>query len=247
MTTAQQRPSLAKRSKRFKAVASVGERTTVRAPEEAVELVKRAATAKFDETIEAHIRTTVDPKKQAQALRSVVALPHGLGKPMRVMVFAQGEAATSARQAGADYIGDDEMIQRIEREGFSDFDVSIATPDMMGRIGRLGRVLGRKGLMPNPRTGTVVPPQDIPKAVGEAKRGRLEFRMDRTSIVHSPIGKKSFTTQQLLENLAALLDSVNKAKPEGVKGQLIRTLYLSSTMGPSVKIDVAQTTALNVE
>lgn len=247
MTGMQQRSKLTGRSKRFRAVAPLGDRVTAHPPQEAIDLVKKGATAKFDETVEAHIRTTVDPKQQDQTIRGVVSLTHGLGKPVRVMAFVQGEAATAARQAGVDYIGDDETIQRIEKEGWSDFDVSIATPDMMGRVGRLGRVLGRKGLMPNPRTGTVVPAQDIPKAIREAKRGRLEFRMDRTAIIHAPIGKSSFTAQQLADNLGVLLDAVNKARPEGIKGSLIRTLYVSSTMGPSLKVDVALAMELKPE
>lgn len=246
-TTTQKAPSLAGRSKRYKAVAPTTDRTTLRSPGEAVALVKQAATAKFEETVEAHIRTTVDPRKQNQPVRGVVALPHGLGKQVRVMVFAQGDTLAAARQAGADYIGDDETIQKIERDGWSDFDVAIATPDVMGRIGRLGRVLGRKGLMPNPRTGTVVAAQDIARSIDEAKRGRLEFRMDRTAIIHSPIGKRSFSDEQLVENLATLLDAINKARPEGIKGPLIKSLYLKSTMGPSVKVDVAQASTLKTE
>ncbi|MSQ12485.1 MAG: 50S ribosomal protein L1 [Dehalococcoidia bacterium] len=246
MTTVQ-KPSIVKRSRRFKTAAALVQRGAALSPEEAMELVKKTATAKHDETIEVHIRTTVDPQRQAQGLRGVVVLPHGVGKTVRVMAFVQGEAATAARQAGADYIGDDETIQRIEKDGWSDFEVSVATPDMMGRIGRLGRVLGRKGLMPNPRTGTVVPAQDIAKAVSEAKRGRLEFRADKTAIIHSVIGKKSFAAQQLVDNFTALLDAINKARPEGIKGPLIRSLYVTSTMGPSIKLDVAKATVLKVE
>jgi large subunit ribosomal protein L1 len=237
MTTKTQARSVAHKSKRYRAVAPAVDRTAVHPPAEAVGLVKKTATAKFDETIEAHIRTALDPKKQAQSVRGVVSLPHGLGKTARVLVFAQGEAANAARQAGADFIGDEEVIQRIDKEGWTEFDVAIATPDMMGRIGRLGRVLGRKGLMPNPRTGTVVPSQDIVRSVNEAKKGRLEFRMDRTAIIHSPIGKKSFDDKKLVENLSALVDAVNKTRPDGVKGSYIKSLYLTSTMGPSVKVD----------
>ncbi|MBM3946500.1 MAG: 50S ribosomal protein L1 [SAR202 cluster bacterium] len=242
--TTQNAPSLEGRSKRYRAAAPTVDRTTIRTPQDAVALIKQTATAKFDETVEAHLRTTVDPRKQNQPLRGVVALPHGLGKTVRVLVFAQGDVLNAAKAAGADYVGDEETIQKIERDGWTDFDVAIATPDVMGRIGRLGRVLGRKGLMPNPRTGTVVPPQDLAKAIGEAKRGRLEFRMDRTAIVHSPIGKRSFSDEQLVENLAALVDAVNKARPEGIKGPLLKSLYLTSTMGPSVKVDIAQAATL---
>lgn len=233
--------------KRYAQIAPQVDRTRLYPPEEAVALVKKTATAKFDETIEVHIRTTADPRRQEQMVRGVVVLPHGVGKPKRVLVFAQGEAATIARQAGADIIGDDEVIRRIEQEGWTEFDVAIATPDMMGRIGRLGRVLGRKGLMPNPRAGTVVPPQDLPRVISEAKKGRLEFRLDRQGIIHCPIGKASFPEQHLLENLAALIDAVKRARPEEITGIFIRSITLTSTMGPGIKLDIPATLALRVE
>ena len=179
-------------------------------------------------------------------VRGVVLLPHGVGKPVRVAVFAQGEAASAANEAGADVVGDDDLIKRVEG-GFTEFDVSIATPDMMGKVGRLGRILGRKGLMPNPRTGTVVQPDDIPKAVGDAKKGRVEFRLDRTSIIHVPIGKTSFEEEKLLDNLTELMDNIVRARPSGVKGQFIRSAYITTTMGPSIGMDVASATALKVE
>lgn len=215
-------------------------------PEEAVSLVKQAATAKFDETIELHLRTGADPRQADQLIRGVAILPHGTGKRIRVLVFAQGDAANAAKDAGADYVGSDDLIKQIEG-GWTEFDVAIATPDMMGRIGRLGRILGRRGLMPNPRTGTVVQPEDLPKAIAEAKKGRVEYRMDRTALIHLPIGKASFQEKQLLDNLAVLMDTIIRARPSGVKGQFIRTAYLTSTMGPSVKLDVASTTSLRVE
>jgi large subunit ribosomal protein L1 len=209
-----------------------------------VELVKKMATAKFDEAVEVHIRTAADPKRSDHAIRGVVVLPHGIGKPRKVLVFAQSEAANAAREAGADYVADDEIIRRIEQEGWVDFDVAVATPDMMGRIGRLGRVLGRRGLMPNPKAGTVVQPQDLPRVVAEAKKGRVEFRMDRTALIHVAIGKASFPAQSLADNLAAILDAISKARPEGVKGQFVRSIYLTSTMGPSISLDVNKALAL---
>ncbi|MCS7206327.1 MAG: 50S ribosomal protein L1 [Dehalococcoidia bacterium] len=248
MTTSPAVQALKKRhGKRYAQVASLVDRTRTYTPQEAVALVKKTATAKFDETIEVHIRTTADPKRSEQMVRGVVVLPHGVGKPKRVLVFAQGEAGNIARQAGADIIGDDEVIRRIDQEGWTEFDVALATPDMMGRIGRLGRVLGRKGLMPNPRAGTVVPPQDLPRVIAEAKKGRLEFRLDRLGIIHCPIGKASFPEQHLLENLAALVDAVKRAKPEDIKGVFIRSITLTSTMGPGIKLDVPATLALKVE
>ena len=215
-------------------------------PEEALALTKNNATAKFDETVELHLRTGADPRHADQMIRGVALLPHGIGKTVRVTVFTQGEAVSIAEEAGADFVGSDEIIQRVEG-GWVDFDVSIATPDMMGRIGRLGRVLGRRGLMPNPRTGTVVQPDELPRTIREAKLGRVEFRVDRTSLIHVPIGKASFGLDQLMDNLSALMDNITRSRPSGVKGQYIRTAYLTTTMGPSVKMDVASTSALRVE
>ncbi|MFN3973772.1 MAG: 50S ribosomal protein L1 [Dehalococcoidia bacterium] len=248
MTTPTSVQELKKRhGKRYAQTAALVDPTRYYTPEEAVALAKKTATSKFDETIEVHIRTTADPRRSEQMVRGVVVLPHGMGKSKRVLVFAQGEAAAIARQAGADIIGDDEVIRRIDQEGWTEFDVAIATPDMMGRIGRLGRVLGRKGLMPNPRAGTVVPPHDLPRVINEAKKGRLEFRLDRLGLIHSPIGKASFPEQHLLENLAALIDAVKRAKPEEIKGVFIRSITLASTMGPGIKLDIPATLALRVE
>ena len=215
-------------------------------PGEAIALAKQIARAKFDEMVELHLRTGSDPRHADQLLRGVALLPHGLGKTVRVLVFAQGDAARAAGEAGAEYVGDDDLIQRIEG-GWLDFDTSIATPDMMGKIGRLGRLLGRRGLMPNPRTGTVVQPQDIPRAVSDAKKGRVEFRMDRTAIIHAPIGKTSFQEQDLLENMASLVEVVMRARPASVKGQFIHSAYLTTTMGPSVRLDLSSMLALGVE
>ena len=213
---------------------------------EAVSLAKKSATAKFDETVELHMRTGADPRHADQMVRGVALLPHGVGKQLRTVVFCQGDAMESAKEAGADRVGNDDLIKDIEG-GWLDFDVSIATPDMMGKVGKLGRILGRKGLMPNPRTGTVVPAQDIPKAIDEAKKGRVEYRLDRTSLMHMPIGKASFEETQLLENLSALVENIVRARPSGVKGQFIKSAYLKTTMGPSVKLDVDRTTAIEVE
>ena len=209
-------------------------------------LVKQTATASFDETVELHLRTGADPRHADQQIRGIAVLPHGVGKPVRVLVFAQGETASAALEAGADFAGNDDLIAQIQG-GWVDFDVSIATPDMMGKVGRLGRILGRRGLMPNPRTGTVVPAEDVPRAIDEAKKGRVEYRLDRTALMHLPIGRASFEESMLVENMATLVSNIVRARPGGVKGQLIRSAYLTSTMGPSVKLNVASTSALKVE
>lgn len=237
---------MAKRGRRHTNAAATINKDFEYQPDEAVSLAKSNATAKFDETVELHLRTGADPRHADQMIRGVALLPHGVGKTVRVTVFTQGESVAIAEEAGADFVGSDEIIQRVEG-GWVDFDVSIATPDMMGRIGRLGRILGRRGLMPNPRTGTVVQPEELPRAVREAKLGRVEYRVDRTSLIHVPIGKASFEVDQLMDNLTALMDNIVRARPSGVKGQYIRTAYLTTTMGPSVKMDVASASALRVE
>ena len=213
-------------------------------PEEALDLAKETSKAKFDETVELHLRTSSDPRHADQLVRGVALLPHGLGKEIRVLVFASGEGASIATSSGADYVGDDELIDKVA-EGWLDFDVAIATPDLMGKISRLGRVLGRKGLMPNPRTGTVVQPEDFGRAIKEAKQGRIEFRLDRTAIIHVPLGKVSFETHMLLENMNALVETVISSKPSGVKGNFIKTAYLTTTMGPSIKLDLSRITNVN--
>ena len=210
-------------------------------PEEALDLAKETSKAKFDETVELHLRTSSDPRHADQLVRGVALLPHGLGKEIRVLVFASGEGASIATNSGADYVGDDDLIDKVA-EGWLDFDVAIATPDLMGKISKLGRVLGRKGLMPNPRTGTVVQPEDFGRAIKEAKQGRIEFRLDRTAIIHVPLGKVSFETNMLLENMNALVETVISSKPSGVKGNFIKTAYLTTTMGPSIKLDLARIT-----
>ena len=235
---------MAKQGKNHQEALKAVDRDRNYAPEKAVELAKETARAKFDETLEIHLRTGSDPRHADQLIRGVALLPHGLGKEVRVLVFASGEAATTARQAGADHVGDDDLVQRIEG-GWLEFDVAIATPDMMGKIGRLGRVLGRRGLMPNPRAGTVVQPQDFGRAVQEAKQGRIEFRLDRSGIIHAPLGKVSFEKEMLMENMNSLVDTVVRARPSAVKGQFIRTAYITTTMGPSIRLDVPRLLAMN--
>ena len=237
---------MTKRGKRFREAAELVDLETQYEPREAIELAKRTATAKFDESVELHLRTGADPRHADQMVRGVAILPHGVGKTIRTVVFAQGEAVTMAEEAGADYAGGDDLIKKIE-DGWLEFDVSIATPDMMGRIGKLGRILGRRGLMPNPRTGTVVQPQDIPRAIEEAKKGRVEYRLDRTSLIHVPIGKASFGEDQLMDNLTSVMDNIVRSRPSGIKGQFIRTAYLTTSMGPSIGLDVASASALRIE
>ena len=236
----------AKRSKRYRAASAELEDDRLYAPSEAIALLKKTASAKFDETVEFHLRTNADPRHADQQLRGVATLPHGLGKLVRVAVFAAGETVRAATEAGAEVVGGDDLVQRIEG-GFLDFDVAIATPDLMGRIGKLGRILGRKGLMPNPRAGTVVQPEDIPDAIKEAKKGRVELRMDRTAIIHSPLGKASFAEESLIENMAAVIDTINRLRPSGIKGPFVKTAHLTTTMGPSVPLDLASTLTMKVE
>lgn len=233
-------PTLSRRGKRYQEAAKLLDRNKLYTPQEALQLLQESAKAKFDETVELHLKTRADPRHADQLIRSVVMLPHGTGKSQRVLVFAQGEGATLAKEAGADYIADDELIRRIEQEGWVEFDVAIATQEMMGRIGRLGRTLGRRGLMPNPRAGTVVQPNDIPKAIKDAKGGRQEFRMDRNGIIHMSIGKVSFTLEALLENLVTSLEAVIRERPDGVKGELFKSIALSTTMGPSARLDLVE-------
>ena len=202
---------------------------------EAIDTMLKTAKAKFDETVEIHIKLGVDSRHADQQVRGAIVLPHGTGKTTRVLVFAKGPKADEARAAGADYVGDQDMITKIQQENWFDFDVCVATPDMMGLIGRIGRILGPKGLMPNPKSGTVT--MDVTKAISDIKAGKVEYRLDKTAIIHCPIGKVSFGTQKLQENLQTLIDAINKAKPAAAKGTYIRSLYLSSTMGPSVRVN----------
>ncbi len=215
-------------------------------PKEALALVKDTSITKFDSTVEVHLRMGLDPRQADQMVRDVVVLPNGLGKVVRVLVFAQGEGATKAQEAGADFIADsDEWIQKIQG-GWTEFDVAIATPDMMSKAGRLGRVLGPRGLMPNPKAGTVVPAEDLPRVVREAKAGRVEYRLDKTANIHVPVGKVSFTTEKLFENLAALMDAIKKSRPSAAKGIYIRHVTIASTMGPGVKIDTLALQTMDV-
>jgi len=235
-----------KHGKKYLAAAAKVDRTKEYSPAEAVALAKETSSTNFDATVELHIRLGVDPRHADQQVRDVVVLPHGLGKTVRVLVFAQGEGAALARDAGADVVADDdETIAKIQG-GWTDFDVAIATPDMMGKVGRLGRILGPRGLMPNPKAGTVVPAEDIPRVVNESKAGRVEFRVDKTANLHVPIGKVSFDEKMLYENLAALMDGVKKARPASSKGTYIRRITLTTTMGPGIKIDTNQSQAMEL-
>ena len=237
---------MAKHGKRYREIAAQVDQESSYEPQEAVAMVKQTTKVKFDETVEIHLRTGCDPRHADQLVRGVTLLPHGLGKQIRVLVFATGDAARSAQEAGADYVGDDDLAKRIEG-GWIEFDIAIATPDMMGKLGRLGKILGRRGLMPNPKAGTVVQPQDIARATRDARKGRLEFRMDRTAIIHAPVGKVSFEEKALLDNMAVLIDAIVRARPSGLKGQYIRSAYLTSTMGPSIRLDLPKTLSLTVE
>ena len=235
-----------KHGKKYLAAAEKVDRDKNYAPDEAIALAKETSAVNFDATVEIHMRLGVDPRHADQQVRDVVVLPHGLGKTVRVLVFAQGEGASLAREAGADVVADDdETISKIQG-GWTDFDVAIATPDMMGKVGRLGRVLGPRGLMPNPKAGTVVPAEDLPRVIRESKAGRVEFRVDKTANLHVPIGKVSFDEKRLYENMAALLEAVKKARPSAAKGTFIRRLTLSTTMGPGIKIDTTQAQSMEV-
>ena len=227
-----------KRGKKYQDAAKLIDRTVQYDVAEAVSLVKKSATAKFDETIEVHIRLGVDGRHADQQVRGAVVLPHGTGKKVRVLVFAKGDKVAEAEAAGADYVGGDELIPKIQNEGWLDFDVVVATPDMMGVVGRLGRVLGPKGLMPNPKAGTVT--MDVTKAINDIKAGKIEYRLDKTNIIHCPVGKASFTEEQLADNFQALIGAINKAKPATAKGQYLRSVTLASTMRPGVKLNTVK-------
>jgi large subunit ribosomal protein L1 len=228
---------MAIRGKKYQEVSKLVDRAKVYDPKEAVALAKTASFAGFDETVELHLKMGVDPRAADQQVRGTALLPHGLGKQVRVIVFAQGEGARLASEAQAEFVGADDLIKKIE-DGWIDFDVSIATPDMMGKVGKLGKILGRRGLMPNPKAGTVVPPTDLPRAISEVRKGRVEFRLDRTAIIHVPIGKKSFDEQKLYENLMSIMEAIIHARPAGAKGQYIKTASISTTMGPGIKLDI---------
>lgn len=213
-------------------------------PAEAVKLVKETSYTKFDATVEVHLRLGIDPRHADQTIRTTVALPHGTGKTVRVLVFAQGEAAQAAQEAGADFVGADELIARIDKENFFDYDIAIATPDMMGKVGRVGRKLGPRGLMPNPKSGTIVSADDLPRTIREVRGGRVEFRNDKTGLLHVAIGKVSFSEQQIMDNIGALMEAIKAARPSAVKGTYVRSVTFTSTMGPGIPVDTAAAQAM---
>ena len=234
---------MARHGKNYRNATQLVEPTREYDPKEAIALAKQAAFAKFDETVELHLHMGLDPRHADQQVRGVASLPHGLGKTVRVAVFTQGEGFKIAEDAGADHVGLDDLVKKIE-DGWLEFDVAIATPDVMGKVSKLGKILGRKGLMPNPKSGTIVPPQDLPRAIADARKGRVDFRIDKTAVIHVPVGKVSFDNDKLLDNLSSLIDSVVKAKPTGAKGQYVRSATLSTSMGPGIRLDLKPTLEL---
>jgi large subunit ribosomal protein L1 len=234
---------MVKHGTKYKEAAEKVDRTQAYSPQEAIELIKKTARTKFDETVELHLRMGLDPRNAAQQVRGVALLPHGLGKKVRVLVFAQGESEKIAETAGADYIGNDEMIKKIE-DGWLEFDTAIAIPEVMGKVGKLGKILGRRGLMPNPKSGTVVNMNDLPRVIEDARKGRVEYKLDRTAIIHVPLGKASFDEKMLMDNLSSIVEAIVKAKPAGAKGQYIKSAYVTTTMGPGIKLDLTQTLTL---
>lgn len=235
---------MAKHGRKYNEAAVLVDRDTAYQPQEAIELAKKSAHAKFDETVELHLRMGLDPRNAQQQVRGVALLPHGLGKKVRVLVFAQGEAERVATSAGADFVGGDDMIKKIE-DGWIDFDTAIAIPEMMGKVGKLGKILGRRGLMPNPKSGTVVQMNDLPRVIEDARKGRVEYKLDRTAIIHVPLGKVSFEDKMLLDNLTAIMEAVVKARPAGAKGQYVRSAYITTTMGPGIKLDLTSALTLS--
>ena len=234
---------MVKHGTKYTEAATQVDRTKAYEPQEAIELIKKSAPAKFDETVELHLRMGLDPRNAAQQVRGVALLPHGLGKKVRVLVFAQGESEKVAGDAGADYVGGDDLIKKIE-DGWLDFDTAVAIPEMMGKVGKLGKILGRKGLMPNPKSGTVVGMNDLPRVIEDARKGRVEYKLDRTAIIHVPLGKASFDEKMLMDNLTSIIEAVVKAKPSGAKGQYVKSAYITTTMGPGIKLDLSQTLTL---
>jgi large subunit ribosomal protein L1 len=232
-----------KRGKKYRQAAQLVDRTRAYAPAEAVELAQKTSTANFDATVEVHLNMGVDPRHADQQVRGVVLMPHGTGKQVRILVFAEGEAEKIAEEAGADYVGTDELTKKIEG-GWLDFDVAIAIPQVMGKVGRLGRVLGPRGLMPSPKAGTIVQADDLPRLIQETRLGRVEFRVDKTASIHAPIGKASFSSEQLLDNFTAFMEAVSRAKPTGAKGQFIKKVVLTTTMGPGIKVNPVEATGL---
>lgn len=236
---------MAKQGKKYLAAAKLIDRSQTYAPAEALDLVRKASYAGFDATVEVHLKMGVDPRQADQQVRSTVSLPNGTGRTVRVLVFAEGEGERLARDAGADYVGSDDLVKQIQ-EGWFDFDVAVATPGLMGKVGRLGKQLGPRGLMPSPKSGTIVPDADLPRLVKELKAGRVEFRLDKTANIHVGIGRVSFSQEQLVENMAALMEAVQKAKPASSKGQYIRRITVAPTMGPGIKVDVFQASTMQV-
>ncbi len=232
-----------KRGKKYLESAKLVDRTRTYSPEEAIELAKKTSFTNFDATVEAHLCLGVDSRKADQQVRSIALLPHGTGKKVRILVFAEGEAEKIAQEAGADYAGSDDVIKQIQ-EGWLDFEVAVAVPQVMGKVGRLGRILGPRGLMPSPKAGTIVPAEDLPRLINEMRSGRVEFRLDKTANMHVPIGKVSFPKENLMDNLTALMEAVLKVKPAAAKGQYIRKITLTTTMGPGIKVDMAEAQAL---
>lgn len=236
-----------KHGKKYLAAAAKVDRDRNYSPADAVALAKETSTVNFDATVELHIHLGVDPRHAEQQVRDVVVLPHGLGKTVRVLVFAQGEGASLAREAGADFVADDDEVVKKIQGGWTEFDVAVATPDMMGTVGRLGRILGPRGLMPNPKAGTVVQEQDIPRVINESKAGRVEFRIDKTANLHVPIGKVSFGEEQLFDNMASLMEAIRKARPAAAKGIYIQRVTVTTTMGPGIKVDPLQAQLMEVD
>jgi len=233
-----------KTSKKHLQALTLVDRQAVYPPPEAIALAKKAAWARFDETVELHIRTGLDSRHADQQLRGSVLLPHGLGKTVRVLVFAEGEGARLAQEAGADHVGGDELMKKVEG-GWTDFDVALAQRELMGKVGRLGRVLGPRGLMPNPRSGTVLDEQDLPRGVNDARQGRVEYRLDRSALIHVAVGKISFDEQNLLENLSTIVEAIVKSRPAGAKGSFIRSITLTTTMGPGIRLELGSTLGLS--
>jgi len=237
---------MVRKSKKYQEAVKLLDRPEAYAPGEAIELAKKMAYARFDESVELHLRMGVDPRNATQQVRGVALLPYGLGKQVRVLVFAQGEAERIAEGAGADFVGGDVLVKKIEG-GWLEFDTAIATPDMMSRVGKLGKILGRRGLMPNPKSETVVAAEDLPRVINDARKGRVEFKLDRTAIIHLPLGKVSFDADKLLGNLTTVVEAVVKAKPSGAKGQYIKSVTLTTTMGPGINLDLKSTIDLSTD
>ena len=234
---------MTKHGKKYREAVKLLDKTKDYTPEEAIGLAKKMSYAGFDETVELHLRMGLDPRNAAQQVRGVTLLPHGLGKEVKVLVFAQGEAEKIAGEAGADFVGGDDLVKKIEG-GWLDFDTAIATPDMMGKVGKLGKVLGRRGLMPNPKSGTVVDASNLSRAISDARKGQVEFKLDRTAIIHLPLGKVSFTEDKLMDNLTAIIEAIMKAKPSGAKGQYVKTASINTSVGAGIKLDLKPTLVL---